>query len=527
MNKYVYIQNSTPRKQATPRPMSGRIAWGSRWCIFALPLVLLAAGCVHSPEAPSPASPTLPPAITLSAHMPDTIRHEPESLFAMPASTDTVALDALIGAALRTNPDLQGDLAHYAAQLQRIPQETSLPDPSAQVKVSRSRGGAMPGTPLFPPPAVQFPQRTSMPSTTAYTLQAVQPIPWPARLRLQGQIAGEEAAAAFETHNIRLLDIIHDLSRQYYSLSHDYAHLALIRQEKAYVEQFLESALAGYAVGRHGRQPVLMAQTELARLDNELLAFPGRLASRYAALRAHIDDDPLADALHVGQPVTDFDALPLTLPDATPDELLTVAMQLLPEATKIDREIEIGRLAQALAREEYRPDFVAGLEYMNSAAASMNMAASGRRDTVGVIVGITIPVPNARRRAQQAEARLRETEAQHRRRALEINTAAALESAFEQLYSMADRITVYEKTLIPLALDTYETGRVEYETGIGDYISLLDALRTLVRTQQEQLELKRDALLLLVDIQRITGARFVFAEQADNIQASGEEAPHD
>jgi len=369
------------------------------------------------------------------------------------------------------------------------------------------------------------PETVKMGSAVAYTFQVMQPIPWPERLRLKGELAAQEAEVAFETHNMRLLDLIRDVSRSYYELAFEYASLALTREEKAYVEQFLETALVGYAVGRHGRQPLLKAQTELAQLDKELLAYPGRIESQRAAFRAAIGDLAEADALLEERRVPPLGDIEIKLPDIAPRELASRAMELLPEATRFDRQIEIGQLAQALAREDYRPDFVVGLEYMNSAASAMSMGASGRRETVGVMAGFTIPVPNARRRAQLAEARLMEKEARYRKQALEVNTAAALEGAFARLHSLADRLRVYEDSLAPLALETYETSLAEYETGIGDYLNLLDALRMLLRLRHEQLQLKRDYLLLLADVQRITGARFIFQDTPRAARSGGIPAP--
>lgn len=371
------------------------------------------------------------------------------------------------------------------------------------------------------------PREVRMRSAMAYTMQVMQPLPWPEKLRLKGELAAQEAAIAFETHNIRLLDAIHELSRAYYALSFEYASLDLLREEKRYLEQYIETTAAGYAVGRHGRQALLKAQTEMARLDNEILGFSGRIESLRADMRAAIGDLDAADALLGAGRVTPLDQLDLSLPDVAPRDLLAEAMRLLPEATQLERQIELGQLRQALAREDYRPDFSIGLEYMNSAASAMGMGASGRRDTIGLMAGFTIPVPNARRRAQLAEARLIEREAQLRKQALEVNTAAALEGAFERLRSLAERIMVYDDSLIPLAYETYETSRAEYEMGIGDYLNMLDALRMMINLRHEQVRLKRDSMLLLADVQRIVGARFVFHATPPDEETLTEEVSHE
>lgn len=477
-------------------------------------LMATIAGCAHVSDAVAPRAARLPELLEMPVVEMTTLREQPDALYLEEDGDDMVTLNALIEAAFRSNPELQADLAGYEGRLQRIPQETSLPDPTVQMKLAYSSGGIVPREKQFPAPAVQLPGTQSMQSATAYTLQVVQPIPWPERLRLKGALAGQEAEIAFETHNTRLLDILHETTRQYHILAFEYAALALVREEKRYVAQYLDATAAGYVVGRHGRQAVLKAQTELVRLDKELLAFQGRIESSRAALRAAIGDLDAADALLNQGRVPPLGDIDIVLPDITPRDLAARAMALLPEAMRLDRQIEIGQLAQSLAREDYRPDFSIGLEYMNSAASSMSMNASGRRDTVGLMAGFTVPLPNARRRAQLAEARLMEKEARYRKQALAANTAAALEGAFERLYSLTEQIMVYGDGLIPLARETYETSRAEYEMGIGDYLNLLDALRVMLRLYQEELELKRDYLLLLADVQRITGARLVFQQRS-------------
>lgn len=484
------------------------------------------AGCARLSEAPEPFVPALPASMNIHATYEVALRQQPETLYPAADDVPAIALDTLIEGVLRHNPALQADLAYHEGRLLRIPQEVSLPDPSALLAVARSSGGTVEEQRFGLDPAAP-PKKVGMSSAVAYTLQVMQPLPWPEKLRLKGRLAAQEAAIAFETHNIRLLDTIHELSRAYYALSFEYASLALARTEKQYLEQYIESTAIGYAVGRHGRQALLKAQTEMARLDNEILGFPGRIESLRADMRAAVGDLNAADALLGQGRVLSLDQLDTPLPEVEPRELLAEAMRLLPEAAQLERQIELGQLRQALAREDYRPDFTVGIEYMNSAASAMSMGASGRRDTIGLMAGFTIPVPNARRRAQLAEARLIEREAQLRKRALEVNTATALEGAFERIHSLAERITVYDDTLIPLARETYETSRVEYETGVGDYLNMLDALRMMVNLREEQLRLKRDYLFLLADIQRITGARFVFLQTDHESQTLMEEASHE
>ncbi len=496
----------------------GKILW-----LAAISGLLVTAGCARLSEAPRQAAP--PPALVIAATHPKALRHQPEVLFAPePADVDVVTLDALIEAVLRANPEVQADLAYYEGRLQKAPQQRALPDPMAQFEVMVADD-----------------------DSTTYALQLVQPIPWPKRLRLKGQLAEKEAAIAFESHQIRLLDIVHELSRRYYELAFEYASLDLVREEKAYIDQLLETAGVGYAVGRHGRQALLKAQTESARLDNVILAYPGRIEALRAALRARVGDLAVADALLAQRRTASLNQVLLALPDAPQEDLLAEAMRLLPEATQLDHKIELGQIAHSLARADYVPDFMVGIKYMymdnedrsKSARAPMTvdaggMAAPSPRDTGGMsgakdrnsvefMVGFTIPIPNARRRAQLLEARAMENEARLRKHALTVNTATALEAAFSRLYSLADQYTVYESTLIPLAVDAYETSRAEYETGVGGYLDLLDAQRTFLRLRHEQLEIKRDCLLLIADIQRVTGARFIF-EQTHSDHALGEQA---
>lgn len=497
----------------------GKILW-----LTAISGFLVTAGCARLSDAPRQAA--SPPSLVIAATHSQELRHQPEVLFAPePADMDVVPLDVLIEAVLRANPEVQADLAYYEGRLQKAPQQRALPDPMAQFEVMVADD-----------------------DSTSYALQLVQPIPWPRRLRLKGQLAEKEAAIAFESHQIRLLDIVHELSRRYYELAFEYASLDLVREEKAYIDQLLETAGVGYAVGRHGREALLKAQTESARLDNVILAYLGRIEALRAALRARVGDLAVADALLAQGRTASLNQVPLALPDAPLEDLLAEAMRLLPEATQLDQKIELGQIAYSLARADYVPDFMVGIKYMymdnenksKSARAPMTVDAGGMaaapspRDTGGMsgakdrnsvefMVGFTIPIPNARRRAQLLEARAMENEARLRKQALTVNTATALEAAFSRLYSLADQYTVYESTLIPLAVDTYETSRAEYETGVGGYLDLLDAQRTFLRLRHEQLEIKRDCLLLIADIQRLTGARFVF-EQTHPAHAKEEQA---
>lgn len=400
-------------------------------------------------------------------------------------TTPMMTKENLLRQVLLNNPGLRADYAAFEAALQKAPQARSLPDPMFEYERM----------------AEAFRFRDEMEST----FRLSQTFPWFGKQSLMGRIAEEDAAVAFEDYRAAVLNAIRDASQAYDRLAFAYASYDLAREEKRLVGQFLESAAAAYASGRQGRQAVLKAQTELARIENELLGVPSEIRMLEAELNRLLGD-PAGRALprpaETALSVADLDR-----------EFLAEALGRRPELGKIDRLIEQSQLMQDLARKDYRPDVTLGLFYTFNEERDM-FSGGEMDDEWGAMVGLNIPIPNARRRAQVIEARKMEEENRLRREELETMIAEGVESALARLRSLNDQLVVFEDSLLPLAQETFDVSQAEYTAGMGSFLDLLDAERTLLGTRRSYLQLVRDYRLSLADLERATGARIELEERA-------------
>jgi outer membrane protein TolC len=109
------------------------------------------------------------------------------------------SLREFVDRALEAQPSLAEAEARYRAALERLPQVTALPDPT-----------------------VSFTQMLRSVETRVgpqlNTVMLAQAFPWFGKLDVRGQIATQDAAAAFETWQARQRDVIAQVKAAFYNL---------------------------------------------------------------------------------------------------------------------------------------------------------------------------------------------------------------------------------------------------------------------------------------------------------------------
>ncbi|MBA2593353.1 MAG: TolC family protein, partial [Gammaproteobacteria bacterium] len=177
-----------------------------------------------------------------------------------------------------------------------------------------------------------------------------QKIPFPGKLRLKGEMASKDAEKTEAELKVEELDTVAQVKKAYYALWLVYRNLEVYRRDQGLVTQFARIAEQKYAVGQVSQPDVLRAQVELTRMINrvttETLAL-GKAQARLNALFSRPPEAPLGAPQDPPAP-----AVPYSM-----TELEKLTLGIRPELLAQTRALDKERLALALARKAYYPDF--------------------------------------------------------------------------------------------------------------------------------------------------------------------------
>ncbi len=378
----------------------------------------------------------------------------PGTCMAQAEPTSVSDLDSLVAVALRDSPRIAALEAAHRSALERIPQAAALPDPMLNYIAE--------GAPLKNPSPTE---------AMAHRIGISQMLPFPGKPGLMRRMMSAEADMAQAELDRGRLEIAAEMHAAFYDLYLLFATSEVLEQSRSELQALADVAHTRYTVGTAVQADLLKANLELARETSELAVaraqIPAALA-RLNALLGHAPDAPL-----------DRPALRDTacvVPDLP--TLEGGALERQPMWRMTASAVERGESALRLARKSAWPDFTIGVEYM----ANREMP-----DTWTGMFGVTLPiwrwnkVAPARREAEAMLASAQAERAQARQ-----NTLAMVREAYAMLAAERTMLNLTRDSVLPQAELGLASTRVAYETGRHDFMSLIDAQRSLLQARLER-----------------------------------------
>ena len=374
-----------------------------------------------------------------------------------PARAQTPELEVLVAEALDHNPALRAARHRRAAAEQRGPQVASYPDPT----FAYTRWLSSPETRVGP-------QRNA--------LAFGQKIPYPGKLRLRGDMSGEETAV--EAARIRTIarDITHEVKRVYYDLYRVDRSLRILDDYLVMLETFTGAAEEKYAAGGGTQADVLKSHVEASEVLKRRIALEGErsaLSARLNGVLSRLSDTPVDQ-------VTAIDTTRYARPESLVTERALAARQELEE---VDARIRRDELGVRLARLASRPDFTVQASYVTVPKVGNNAASDAGKDAFGIMLNVNLPLFRKRIRAGVQEAKARVEESRYIRENIRDAIAAEVAEAYGRLRHSGRALDVYEQGLIAQAENSVLATLAAYQTGQMDFLDLLDAERMVLRTR--------------------------------------------
>jgi len=359
---------------------------------------------------------------------------------------------SLMEEALRNNREILAAQKKVEALRQRPARESSLPEPTLSLGWT-SNGQPWPGAGL------------GVDATSNIGVMVSQEVPAPGKRKLRGEIAGEEAAAAFQEYLATRLSVVSRLKQAYHELHHAAVAIGFVDRYQELLDNILSISEARYAVGRAAQQDILRAQTQVAILATERVRFEQERESKQIEINALLNR-PQGQRIEVPADMT-VEAMPAPL-----EEMLAQARAHSPLVERSRNVVQGNELAASLARKDYAPDYTISGGYLNQGGLPPMWQAR---------VDFKLPAyfwRNERPAVNEKEANA--SQARHEYAA----TLVEIEARIREQYSAAEAsrklVDLYEKSVIPEARLAYESALASYQTGRGDFIALFSNFTSVV-----------------------------------------------
>ncbi len=395
---------------------------------------------------------------------------------------EPLRLETLVAEALRSNPEILAARERWEAARQRPSRASSLPDPVV------SFGYASVGRPWPLAGLGRYP-------TANAGLMFMQEFPAPGKLRLEGAMAEEEAAAEFHQYQAVALSVVARLKQAYHRLQGAHAAADALLRNRELLDKLVAVAQARYAAGLSTTQDVLRAQTEISLLEVRRVRLLEEQNSRRAeinSLLARPYDAALEGSL---TPQYSLDATLAPLPSL--HELLRSAERNSPLLACEQRQIARSELALNAARKDFYPDFALSAGYFSM--GSMGSMYMFRAD-------ITLPLYAARKQRPALALGLGQLRSARRTYEAEALTLRArIQEAYLSAEATRQRANLYRTTVIPQAGLALEAAFAAYETGAADFTSVLSNFSALLGYEADYYQEVTSYYLALTRLEELTG----------------------
>lgn len=363
-----------------------------------------------------------------------------------------VRLQELVAEALKNNPEIKASLSEKEAARQRISPAGALDDPMLEAGV------------LNAPVSGSVFRREDM---TMKMLGISQKLPSPGKRALRQEVAAKDAEALEQGYRETSNRVVRDLKLAYFDLGLAIETARLITENTRVLEQFLRIAESRYSVGQGTQADVLKAQTQLAKMSEELLRVQREVPVAEAELAR------LLGRTGASAPVAA--ALPPLGGDANLDlgALREAALRQRPQLIGLRSLIDKSNTALDLARKESTPDFDLRLSYGQRDKTPDGMP---RTDLFSVTVAMNLPVwGRDKTEPRISEAMAMRDQAASLYQAQQNELVAKLRQQIAIAEQSRRSAGLFDSAILPQAHLAVESALASYQVNRADLLTLLDS----------------------------------------------------
>ncbi len=390
-------------------------------------------------------------------------------------------LQDLLEEAARNNPEIRAAGYEREAAQQRISPAGALDDPMLEAGVVNA------------PLASQTFRREDM---TMKMLGLSQRFPYPGKRGLRQDVAAKDAEFVAHAYQETVNRVARDVKAAYFELALVVESTRLVEENRQVLEQFLRISESRYAVGQGTQADVLKAQTQLTKMDDELL----RLASSRQAIEAELVRN-LGREPAAGLPAPAALRLPETALQF--ESLRETALKERPQLLGLQSLIDRNGSALELARKDYFPDFDVKLAYGQRENMLDGMP---RDDMVSLTVAVNLPIWRGNKRDPGvAEAIAMRNQATDMYQAQLNEVSAQLRQQVANAEQSLKSARLYESGILPQARLAVESSLSAYRVNRVDFLMLLDSQMAVLEYEISHAAALSNYNIALAEIELLAG----------------------
>lgn len=386
-------------------------------------------------------------------------------------------LDSLVDELLARNPSIQAARRAVDAARARVTPAGTLPEPTVAFE---TMGNLIPPTLMAGDPS------------SARVLRFSQEVPFPGKLKLQGQAARAEADAQRWRYEGVRREAVAELKSAYYDLFLARKLGDVVESSRKLLRQFAEISEAQYKVGKGAQQDLIKADVEVARLLDRLTELDrdeGIAEARINTLLYRPADTAVTVPPDLSAPGMAY----------TIDELYKKVETSNPEVRVGRKEIERSEYDVALAKKSFYPDFEGEFSYFNRRELP---------EMYGLMVKARIPLYFWRRQRPELEAATSSLLEQRKTYDSTLSTLYfRLKDPYLRAAANAKLLDLYGKSIIPRSTLALESSLSSYRVGAVDFLSLLSNQQTVLEYEMKYYEVLVDSYKAMVALETLVGEK--------------------
>jgi outer membrane protein TolC len=381
--------------------------------------------------------------------------------------------DAILRTALRDNETIKAARAKLAAMEMRVPQEKAWEDLMTGLELQRA------GT-------------TRLDKVTDAEFMLLQALPVSGKNLSRGRAAMAEALSTYEELRRAELDLVSRVQGAYYRLAGGYGQLAITQRNQGLLKDFSEISRKKYEVGTATQSDVLLAETELAKLSENVAMIQRDISDQQTQLNVLMNRP--ADA-----PLAQPEPLQFQPSRLGTGEAQALAAKLRPEVLMAARQTQASKARLQLAHRQWIPD----PQLQIKARQFSGMPGIQEYDT-GIVV--SIPWTNPRKySAGVTEAADTLSGSLHQYEAVRTEVVGLVRDQLKKIDTFASNYRLFHDQIMPTAALSVKSTRAGYETDKNTILELLTAQRTLQDIESSSLNQLIEHQAAIAELDAIVG----------------------
>lgn len=400
-------------------------------------------------------------------------------LFFMPSSLASqeksepnipVSLQDYLRYATLNNAGLKAAFEQWKAAVEQVPQARTLPDPKFNygyfIEEVETRIG---------------PQRQKF--------GLMQVFPWFGKIEARKDAAAASAKAARKQYEARKLKLFFEVKEAFYEYTYLARAIEIASENLELVKGFEEVVRIKYMATAATHPDFIRAQVELAKIEDVL---------------KNLEDlrKPIVARLNAALNRRRFEMLPWPRREKFVPvqmqrrELIELLRQNNPELAALDFELEAEKSRVELAKKKFYPDIGVGVDSIQT---------DGGEDAVILMFSLNLPIWRDSYKAAELQAKANARKTTQQKRQSENTIIARAERVLYDFEDSFRKIQLYGDILVPKAEELLGASETAYTGGTIDFLSLVDAQKTLLEYQLRYERAVTDNQQKLANLEMLAG----------------------